>query len=132
MELQGTMHIGEMGTLVDNYMLLVLGIMLASGVLGGIANYFLSERQSEFNWHDLFKYMVLGVVASLMVPLFLNMISSNLLDAARTRPINLFVFAGFCLIAIIFSRRFLENLSNRLIQQVAHIRKEPPASVKQL
>lgn len=121
---------GEVSGLVDNYMLLVLGIMVTAGILGGIANYFLAERHAEFAWRDLFKYAVLGVVAALMVPLFLNMISSNLLDLARTRPINLFVFAGFCLIAVIFSRRFLENLSTKLIQQVSQIRKE--AAVKQL
>lgn len=130
MELQGTLQMGEVGGLVDNYMMLVLGIMITAGILGGIANYFLAERHAEFAWRDLFKYSVLGVVAALMVPLFLNMISSNLLDLARTRPINLFVFAGFCLIAVIFSRRFLENLSTKLIQQVSQIRKE--AAMKQL
>lgn len=130
MELQGTIQMGEVSGLVDNYMLLVLGIMVVAGILGGIANYFLAERHAEFAWRDLFKYAVLGVVAALMVPLFLNMISSNLLDLARTRPINLFVFAGFCLIAVIFSRRFLENLSTKLIQQVSQIRKE--AAMKQL
>lgn len=121
---------GEVSGLVDSYMLLVFGIMVSAGVLGGIANYFLAERHAEFAWRDLFKYAVLGVVAALMVPLFLNMISSNLLDLARTRPINLFVFAGFCLIAVIFSRRFLENLSAKLIQQVSQIRKE--AAMKQI
>jgi RsiW-degrading membrane proteinase PrsW (M82 family) len=130
MELQGTMQMIETGGLVDNYMMLVLGIMVSAGVLGGIANYFLAERHAEFAWRDLFKYAVLGVVAALMVPLFLNMISSNLLDLARTRPINLFVFAGFCLIAVMFSRRFLENMSAKLIQQVSQIRKEP--AMKQL
>ena len=130
MELQGSIQMSEVGGLVDSYMLLVLGIMITAGILGGIANYFLAERHAEFAWRDLFKYSVLGVVAALMVPLFLNMISSNLLDLARTRPINLFVFAGFCLIAVIFSRRFLENLSTKLIQQVSQIRKE--AAMKQL
>jgi len=130
MELQGSIQMSEVGGLVDSYMLLVLGIMIAAGILGGVANYFLAERHAEFAWRDLFKYSVLGVVAALMVPLFLNMISSNLLDLARTRPINLFVFAGFCLIAVIFSRRFLENLSAKLIQQVSQIRKE--AAMKQL
>ena len=130
MELQGSIQMSEVGGLVDSYMLLVLGIMITAGILGGIANYFLAERHAEFAWRDLFKYTVLGVVAALMVPLFLNMISSNLLDLARTRPINLFVFAGFCLIAVIFSRRFLENLSTKLIQQVSQIRKE--AAMKQL
>jgi predicted membrane channel-forming protein YqfA (hemolysin III family) len=121
MDLQGTMHIVEGTSLVDSYILLVLGIMVAAGILGGLANYFLAERHSDFALRDLFKY-VLGVVAALMVPLFLNMISSNLLDLARTHPINLLVFGGFCLIAVIFSRRFLENLSAKLMQQ---IRKEP-------
>lgn len=130
MELQGAIQMGEVNGLVDSYMLLVLGIMVTAGILGGVANYFLAERHAEFTWRDLFKYAVLGVVAALMVPLFLNMISSNLLDLARTRPINLFVFAGFCLIAVIFSRRFLENLSAKLIQQVSQIRKE--AMMKQL
>ena len=130
MELQGTMQMTEVNNLVDNYMLLVFGIMVTAGILGGVANYFLADRHAEFAWRDLFKYAVLGVVAALMVPLFLNMISSNLLDLARTRPINLFVFAGFCLIAVIFSRRFLENLSTKLIQQVSQIRKE--AVMKQL
>lgn len=132
MELQGTLQVSEMTALIDNYMLLVLGIMIAAGMLGGIANYFLVERSGVFSWRELFKYAVLGVVAALMVPLFLNMISSNLLEVARTRPINLFVFAGFCLIAVIFSRRFLENLSSKLIQQVSSIRKDPPAAVKQM
>ena len=120
---------GEVGGLVDSYMLLVLSIMITAGILGGIANYFVAERHAEFAWRDLFKYAVLGVVTALIVPLFLNMISSNLLDLARTRPINLFVFAGFCLIAVLFARRFLESLSARLIQQVSQIRKE--AAMKQ-
>ncbi len=132
MELQGSLQmtqpgsalVTQQGGVLDSYMLLVFGIMILAGLLGGVANYFLGERNVESTWKDLAKYAVLGVVAALTVPLFLNMISSNLLDMARTRPINLFVFAGFCLIFVLFSRRFVENVVNRLLQQLGQIRGE--------
>jgi len=124
MELQGTINIPEAGTMLDGYMLLILGIMIATGVLGGIANYFTAEKHAGSVAKDIAKYAVLGVVAALTVPLFLNMISSNLLQVARARPIDLFVFAGFCLIFVVISRRFFENVANKLLQQVDQVKKE--------
>ena len=47
-------------------------------------------------------------VAALTVPLFLNMISSTLLEGARTKPVDLYVFCGFCLIYVVASRRLFE------------------------
>jgi hypothetical protein len=117
MELHGTAQITSGGIVLDNYMLLLFGIMLFAGLLGGIANYFLSDRGGAFSAKGLFKYGVLGIVASLTVPLFLNMISSDLLAMARTRPIDLFVFGGFCLLFVLFSRRAVEGISARLRQQ---------------
>lgn len=122
MELQGTVQMTAGGIMLDNYMLLLFGIMLFSGTLGGIANYFLSDRDGAFSAKALFKYAVLGVVASLTVPLFLNMISSDLLAMAKSRPIDLFVFAGFCLLFVLFSRRAVENMSARLQQQLGSSR----------
>jgi len=123
MELQGALQVPE-GALVDSYMLVILVIMILAGVLGGMANYFMSDRRVESSKRETLKYAIFGVVASLTVPLFLNMISSNLLEAARTRPIDLFVFAGFCLLFVVFSRRFFENIASRLIQQIEQIRGE--------
>lgn len=102
------------GIMLDSYMLLLFGIMVFSGLLGGIANYFLSDRGGAFAAKDMFKFAVLGIVAALTVPLFLNMISSDLLAMAKSRPIALFVFAGFCLAFVLFSRRAVENISARL------------------
>lgn len=123
MELQGTLQMTAGGITLDNYMLLLFGIMLFAGLLGGIANYFLSDRGSAFSAAELLKYAVLGVVASLTVPLFLNMISSDLLAMAKARPIDLFVFAGFCLLFVLFSRRLVENISARLRQQFGTVRR---------
>lgn len=123
MELQGALQVPQ-STMLDNYMLLILGIMIITGVLGGVANYYMSDRRAETAKNEVFKYTILGIVAALTVPLFLNMISSNMLEVARSRPIDLFVFAGFCLMFVVFSRRFFENIANRLLQQVEQVRRE--------
>jgi hypothetical protein len=123
-ELQKSMQVTGMVGSLDGYMLLVLGIMVLAGLLGGVANYFLSDRQGEISRRDALRYALLGIVSALTVPLFLNMISSNLLEAARTRPVDIFVFAGFCLIYVVASRRVFENAANRLLAQVEQVRRD--------
>jgi hypothetical protein len=105
-------------------MLIILGIMVLAGILGGVANFFLSDRQGELVPRDWIKYSILGVIAALTVPLFLNMISSNLLEAARTRPVDFFVFAGFCLIYVVASRRVFENAANKLLSQLDQVKRD--------
>lgn len=100
--------------LFDPYMMMVLAIMVAAGLLAGIANFFLSQAQSG---RELAKYIVLGIVAALTVPPFLNMASSNLLEFGRTRPLSIFVFAGFCLVYVLLSRRLFEAIANHLLQR---------------
>jgi DNA-binding MarR family transcriptional regulator len=109
---------------IDGHLILILCIMIATGILGGIANYFLNERDSNAPWRTATKYAVLGVVASLTVPLFLNMISSHMLEATRLKSSELFVFSGFCLLYVVVSRRFFENLAVQLMRQVEMVRKD--------
>ena len=123
-ELQKSLQVTGMVGGLDGYMLMILGIMILAGVLGGLANYFLSDRQGELSSRDGIKYAVLGVIAALTVPLFLNMISSNLLEAARTRPVDFFVFAGFCLIYVVASRRVFENAANKLLSQLDQVKRD--------
>ena len=123
-ELQKSLQVTTLSSSLDSYMLIVLLIMIAAGILGGIANYFLGDRQNDCRRGDWGKFLILGVIAALTVPLFLNMISSNLLEAARTRPVDFFVFAGFCLIYVVASRRFFENVANKLMNQMDQVRRE--------
>jgi len=109
---------------LDAHMLLILAIMVCAGILGGIANYFLADRHGESGRRDWLKYPLLGIVAALTVPLFLNMISSTLLEGARTRPVDFFTFAGFCLIYVVAARRLLENVAQRLSGQLDQVRRE--------
>ena len=121
-ELQKSLQVSVLPGTLDGYMLVVLLIMIAAGILGGIANYFLSDRQDGGDRRVWGKHLILGVIAALTVPLFLNMISSNLLEAARTRPVDFFVFAGFCLIYVMASRRVFENAANTLLGQMSQIK----------
>ena len=123
-ELQKSLQVSALSSSLDSYMLIILLIMVVAGILGGVANYYLSDKQSEGGRNDWGKYLTLGVIAALTVPLFLNMISSNLLEAARTRPVDFFVFAGFCLIYVVTSRRVFENVANRLLGQMDQMKRE--------
>jgi hypothetical protein len=123
-ELQKSLQVTALPSTLDAYMLMILVIMVAAGILGGIANYYLSDRQTDSERKDWGKFITLGVIAALTVPLFLNMISSNLLEAARTRPVDFFVFAGFCLIYVVASRRAFENVANKLLGQMDQMKGE--------
>ena len=123
-ELQKSLQVASLSNTLDSYMLVILLIMVAAGILGGGANFFLSERQRETARREWLRYVILGVVAALTVPLFLNMISSNLVEAARTRPVDFFVFGGFCLIYVVASRRVFENVANKFLQQMDQMKRE--------
>ena len=123
-ELQPALQVTAPSGALDGHMLLILGIMVLAGILGGTANYFLSEKRGDASTRDWLKYPVFGVVAALTVPLFLNMLSSTLLEGARTKPIDFYVFSGFCLIYVVASRRFFENMVQRLMVQIDQVRRE--------
>lgn len=123
-ELQPALQVTAPSGALDGHMLLILGIMVCAGILGGLANFFLADRQGAPARNDWLKYPVLGVVAALTVPLFLNMISSTLLEGARTKPVDFYTFAGFCLIYVVASRRLLENVAQRLMGQLDTVKRE--------
>lgn len=116
MELQGTLQMASGGITLDNYMLLLLGIMVVTGILGGLANYFMSVKSIGSTAKEMVKYALLGIVAALTVPLFLNMISSDLIAVAKSRPNDLYVFAALCLAFVLFSRRFVDSVTAKLTQ----------------
>jgi hypothetical protein len=96
----------------------VVAIMLGAGVLGGVLNSTLSaEPPSRRGW---ITSIVAGIGASLLIPLFLRTLSSNLLvtvlSPERT-PESVLVLAGFCLVAAISSRSFIQTLSDRILSE---------------
>lgn len=97
----------------------VIGVIVGAGALGGAINYILIPK-SELDGTSKTKSVALGIGASFLVPLFLNMISSNLLDSIRATPgeiVKLLVFAGFCLVAAISSTSFIKGISDRILKE---------------
>jgi LytS/YehU family sensor histidine kinase len=101
---------------------LITGIIVLAGILGGLVNYF-STRKDDPKESSFRKSAVLGITAALLVPLFLNMISSNLLDSIRGDTSKapdlskVLVFLGFCLVAAISSTAFIKTLTDRVLKE---------------
>jgi hypothetical protein len=98
-------------------------IMIITGLFGGLINSFLASGDASAgdnaignnSKNSIYKSLAIGVGASFLVPLFLNMISSNLLELSKQDASKLLVFAGFCLIAAISSRAFITSISDRIL-----------------
>jgi hypothetical protein len=87
---------------------MLAALMALCGVLGGLVNYW-GDATASAEPHPLLKRLAYGLAASFVVPLFLNMISSSLVADSRTDNLKLFVIVGFCIIAAISSRTFIES-----------------------
>lgn len=108
--------------------LLMTTIMTIGGLAGGWLNYLLLKKDDpdKNKWTSILG----GLVASFAVPVFLNMISSNLIDSIKGTstttgdPAKLFVLLGFCLVAAVSSRAFIGTISDRILSEAKAARKE--------
>jgi hypothetical protein len=107
----------------NTHMSVLIAIMLSCGVIGGLVNYW-SENIPPEERHPLLKRLSAGVAAALVVPLFLNTISSTLLEASREKPLSLFILAGFCIIAAISSKAFIDSITKRVLSRVDQVEKD--------
>ena len=107
----------------------ITAVMFIAGAVGGLVNWFLSDapEAARLAW---WKHIVLGITASFMVPLFLTMISADLIDKirgmgqAQGNPALLLNLAGFCLVASVSSRAFIGSLTERLMREVRDAREQ--------
>ncbi len=93
----------------------IVAIIFGAGFLTGITNYFITcdlKLKTTENWIKFFASIFLSTCASLTVPLFLQILSNNLLDQATFK--NNLIFAGFCILAGFFARRYLDDLYAKL------------------
>ncbi len=106
--------------------MLIISLILLSGLAGGIGNFFRSQSNEDFKGFNFLKSLFMGIVASFTVPLFLNMVSSDLLKFENA-PTDYFVFVGFCLIAAFFSNRFLNSVGDKVIQDLEKVKRKTAA-----
>lgn len=105
---------------LDTHFWTLIVIIIIIGSFGGYLNYlhnFDTTTEESKNRVEKFKYIFLGIGASILVPAFLKMIASDLIK--ETKPfdnINYLIFGGFCLVASIFSRRFITTIGERILE----------------
>lgn len=144
-----TQHITQ-----NNAKLVLIAIL--AGFCGGIGNY-LRHRQAQleegselplkvktanlgeemyeeiYQAHykiEAFSFISLGIIASLMVPLFLHMIGSDIVkppdDAKSVQVFNgsILVFTGFCLVASLSSKRFISEVAEKALAKAKQTDKD--------
>ncbi|MEA2735838.1 MAG: hypothetical protein QOE14_2289 [Humisphaera sp.] len=124
----------------------LIWVMVVCGLIGGVINLLLAWEDEEKIatpsvppvspagatqfwkesrwWRLLLRHLLVATVASFLVPLFLNTISSNLIKEARCDVLELLVFAGFCLIAALSASRFIQTLTDRVVELAKDAKKE--------
>src|SRR5208337_4264135 len=109
--------------------ILLLVAMFGAGLLGGAANYLLLHKDDPA-YAKRSRSFVLGLVASLLAPLFLKSIASDMIEKITTIrygegiPFDFFVFTSLCLLAAVFSRTFAETVAKRLAAEVEKAKRE--------
>ena len=109
--------------------ILLLVAMIGSGALGGATNYLLLQKDDP-KYAKCSRSFVLGLVAALLVPVFLKAISSDMVDKITTIrygsgiPFDFFVFTSLCLLAAVYSRNIAETVAKRLAAEVEKAKRE--------
>ncbi|MDM1407570.1 YEATS-associated helix-containing protein [Myroides sp. DF42-4-2] len=100
--------------------IIISAIILGIGSLAGITNFLNYYYKSEIkNRWEIVKYVLGGIGAAILVPLFLNMLSSDLIkESEKYNFLNYFIFAGFCFIAGYFSNRFINSIGDKILKDL--------------
>ncbi len=123
MKLDATLELGAYE--LDLYLTGIVVLLVAIGTLGGVANYFLQRRVDDPDYVSVSLSVIWGVVAALTIPMFLSMISSDLIDIGRYRPAKLLVLTGFGLFYILMSRYLFEAATASLRHPYSFGRNQP-------
>ncbi|MGO4710335.1 YEATS-associated helix-containing protein [Chryseobacterium sp. 2TAF14] len=102
---------------------IIIGIIIFCGIIGGIGS---SLKEMKDNGGRFFiRNIMFGILASITVPLFLNLVSSDILklildpkQSNNSHDINYFVFSGFCVIVSYSSIQYLNLISSRVVQNL--------------
>ena len=113
------------------HMFILVIVMISAGILGGGINYYLNKNEPG-NKNTAWEFIIIGIGASLLVPLFLNMISSDLIQRSEAGVYNIFVILGFCLIAAISSKAFITSLSDKILKEAKEAKEYALSSVKRI
>jgi hypothetical protein len=117
------------GLKMANHIFIMATVMLLAGIFGGLVNYYLyGEKDPDAS--SLPRFLVVGVGASFLVPVVLDLVNSELVLESQGDPSRLLIFTGFCLISALLSRFVIDNLSDRIFNE-AQVAKQRVEEVQQ-
>lgn len=105
---------------------MVIALMVFGGIAGGTVNYLNGEERA---WRVWCKQILLSTAAAMLVPLFLALAQSSLLESMLQSKnmfasSDIFVFFGFCLVGGIASNRFIATISKKVLQEIKQTQEE--------
>lgn len=112
---------------------IVLLIMLAAGVGGAAVDTALADpavTPEKRTWRGFGWTVVASVAATFLVPLFLKITNSNILEQvmdSNPTPLNYFLFGAFCLLAATSARRFIGAVSERYLKDLQDLKTKTQA-----
>jgi hypothetical protein len=109
--------------------------MIGAGLLGGIANFLnadlVEKSPNRGPWRTFWACITYGLIASGVVPLFLSTIHSDLLKEPDLHLTSYLEFSGFCLLAALFSGKFLESVADQALKIAKSAKKESDSTAKE-
>lgn len=104
---------------MTNHIIILVFVMLLAGIFGGLINYYLYS-QSDPDKQTLPRCLVVAVGASFLVPVILDALNSEIILESQGDPSKLLIFTGFCLIAGLASRFFVQTVSDRILSEAKY------------
>lgn len=120
-----------LGNILDTTrFIIVVGAIILSGILGGISSYWIENSSdtdnNSINWRKVLGLTCLGVSASFISPLFLEIFNAggdsiifSLFSAdpekQKNFPPYLLLLFSYCCLFSVFARRFLISAYNQLV-----------------
>lgn len=106
-------------------------IITICGIIGGATIQVTTENRPFFE-KELIGKILYGVIAAFLVPLFLNTISSNLIENIGKDVQSIYIFIGFCLIASLSSKVFITTLTNKTLNSLKEKQNNTDNQVEQI
>jgi hypothetical protein len=107
---------------MDKYLILIC-ITIVTGIFGGLVKFFNSiDTTKPIIFKEFLKYILTGIGAAILIPLFLNMISSDLIKTEKIEVPDYFIYTGFCFIAAYLSDKFLSTIGDRILNEVKKVK----------
>ena len=105
--------------LMEYNIYILLLFMVLTGIICGLT---LFLREHKLNIRTFFINIFYAIIATLTVPLFLNLISSELvktiLEGKSIYKPQLLVYIGFCALAALYSKSFLEKMYSKITEDL--------------